>query len=242
MMFNALSKVTLLDHSARDLQIGVRFRHFRGGPEAELVNQFLASAPFRPPSGFRMTLFREPKIDSGFPDLVAVIWSERVAQSWLPERHHLQNSDLRLLHYLALNGATPEALLRRTVPRSLTAALDRLQAAQMVSFVKGHWKPRPVSQLFAARSIIAIEAKLTHTTAAIGQAVLNTWFASESYVLLPKLPRSSRPHTTAQRHGISFCVTGSRLRLGTSLVAPRSYASWLFNEWALRAACPAGPN
>src|SRR5581483_8234047 len=70
------------------------------------------------------------------------------------------------------------------------------------------------------------------------QAFQNTWFASESYLLLPRVPRCSDLKKEAARFGVG--VAEQNKPLYRSGVRPRrqhiplSYASWLFNEWAWR--------
>lgn len=61
------TSVTLL--AAGTLGIGTFFRRQRGGPERTLVNWFLENIPVQIPSGCRMTVFQEPRLESGFPDL-----------------------------------------------------------------------------------------------------------------------------------------------------------------------------
>lgn len=86
--------------------------------------------------------------------------------------------------------------------------------------------------------MIAVEAKIDEWKAALEQAHLNTWFASESCVLVPRVPRNSELLRTAQELGVRVLARESDqwdipdpIRSG-----PRSYVSWLFNDWAWRAA------
>ena len=80
--------------------LGARFRKTRPGPELELIETFLGAMPLHIPKGCRATVFREPRLESGFPDLVIVVWREEVTLSWRPERECLQTQDLRLIHFL----------------------------------------------------------------------------------------------------------------------------------------------
>ena len=53
---------------------GLSFRRARLGPEQELVDWFLERDTVRPCSGERVTIFREPRLASGSPELVGVVW------------------------------------------------------------------------------------------------------------------------------------------------------------------------
>jgi hypothetical protein len=91
---------------------------------------------------------------------------------------------------------------------------------------------------FAVRRIVAFEAKISDWRGAIQQAALNKWFASESYILVPRIPARSVIIETAEAAGVGVWIEGE---VSPYLVTPRvnsreplSYASWLFNEWSWR--------
>jgi hypothetical protein len=231
--------VTVIDYGCASDNLGVSLRRHRPGPEADLVAWFLEEKPIRLPPGCRATIFREPRIESGFPDLVVVIWNHAVAKRWRPSRAKLTTRDIRVMHYLAEMGPTPETDLRTLFSRGVGSGLSRLEEAGMVRPAKGRWKARSLSTCFAARQIVAIEAKVNEWASALLQASLNTWFASGSYVLLPQGPKRRTALAEAEALGVGVwargtaCLDGTRAH-GSRL--PRSYASWLFNEWAWRAA------
>jgi hypothetical protein len=191
------------------------------------------------PAGCRATIFCEPRLASGFPDLVVVIWNVAATRSWSPRRADLQRDDIRLLHYLHLRGrdfATHE-ILKSVFQRGLRASLDRLRVAGLVRQRSQRYMPEPLSQAFAVRRIIAIEAKVSEWSSALDQAFLNTWFASQSYVLLPRRKATKHLRSVARSRGIGICCPGDAIVSKTSVptrARPRSYASWLFNEWAWR--------
>lgn len=229
--------VTIVDFNSVTSNVGAAFRAHRDGPERDLVDQFLADLPFSVPRGCHATVFREPRIASGFPDLVIVFWSIATATKWTPERSSLTPDDVRIAHYLYQCGPLPEAGIRSVASRNIRRTLERLEAAEVVRRVRNHWQLRSLSTAFAARRIIAIEAKVSEWGVAINQAFLNTWFASDSFVLVPEGAPVSRLEDVTKPLGV-----GVR-RLGEQIVCnqpafphsvPRSYASWLFNEWSWR--------
>lgn len=228
----------VIDRESGQRPLGLAFRRRRPGPEREIIDRFLEQNPIEIPRGCRLTIFQEPRIESGFPDLVAVVWNEGVARTWNPERANLSKADIQLTHYLYHAGPCDDAQLRRLLLRNLTASIERLHSAGMIRSVDGRWSMRTLSRLFAARRIIAIEAKVTEWDVALRQAFLNTWFASESYVLVPHIPKTGRLLDDANLCGIGVWASAEKkARLPSSFCNPLpcSYASWLFNDWAWRA-------
>lgn len=231
--------VALLDNNSRIDGLSASFRQHAGGAECKLIDWFLEQDAIRPPRGCRTTLFREPRLESGFPDLVAVIWHEATAREWSDARASLTSAEMRILHFLVHRGPCTEAELSAIFVRQLSSRLERLLDAATVRRTRSHWIARPLSKIFAVRRLVAIEAKLSRWTDVLQQAQLNTWFASESYVLVPKLPKSESFYDSARSHGIGIWTQESGEVYSAAQDAtglPRSYASWLFNEWAWQAA------
>lgn len=232
--------VSVLTRESSQHLPGAAFRRTRFGPEAELVAAFLENFPFDIPRGCHATVFCEPRIESGFPDLVIVFWSIATAKRWNPARSELTTDDIRLLHYLHDLGPQSTDALRNVITRGLTRSLDRLQAAELVRCVYGDiWKPRSLNENFATRRIIAIEAKVAEWSVAIDQAFLNTWFATDSFVLLPAKKATAAARAAARARGVRLCQPDKPIsckRPVSPNALPRSYASWLFNEWAWRSA------
>jgi hypothetical protein len=228
----------IIDHKSGRSGIGASFLRQRTGPEDRLVTEFLRKLQLRNPFGWRATVFREPRLETGSPDVVIVQWSPVVARGWSRRRATLKREDIRLIHYLTLSGPKDEAAIRRVFLRGARAALARLEAADMVTMTGSQWRAHPLSRLYAARRIIAIEAKVKEPAAAIDQARLNTWFASHSYVLVPSIPSTRRILRAAAQLGIGVWVRdvlALRAKADAPLSRPRSMGSWLLNEWAWRA-------
>ena len=231
------SRLLVVDSNSTSSDLGARFRRARPGPELNLVEAFLRAIPLHIPRGCRATIFREPYLESGFPDLVIVVWREDVALDWRPERDHIQAWDLRLMHFLHHARQTREDELVGWFGKRAISSLGRLYAAAMIRRVGSSWAPCSLRRSFAALKIIAVEAKVGKWTEALNQAHLNTWFASKSYVLVPNLP-TKQQLATAKRFGIGVCSLDDgevREVKSESTPLPRSYASWVLNEWAWRA-------
>jgi hypothetical protein len=229
--------MTIVDSTTNPSKSGILFRKGRSGPEQDLVDWFLELHAVRTKKGERLTIFREPRLPSGFPDLVVVVWNESVAAKWATERRSIMPADLRLMQHLATDGQA-RALddLKSLFGLETERSLHRLERAHMVVLHKGQWRARALSRTFAIRRIVAIEAKVAEWRAALDQAFINTWFTAESYVLVPAIPKGANLLETALQRGIGV-LSKERPRLVERRVTqPRSYVSWLFNEWTWRLA------
>ena len=98
--------VTIVEKNACAPSVGMSFRSCRPGPEHDLVEKFLVNCVSKIPRGCKVTIFREPRIETGFPDLVLVVWHVATTMRWNPLRANLTKEDIRLMHYLVRSGAT----------------------------------------------------------------------------------------------------------------------------------------
>ena len=216
----------------------ITFRVPTRGPEYDLVLEYVRGRLPEPPRGQCLTVFLEPEIESGFPDVVAVYWHVATAARWLRTRAELTNVDIRVAHYLATVGASDTACMRPFFCRGLTAALDRLCGAGVVRKTRDCWRLRSLREIFAVRRLVAIEAKIDQWRDGLHQAFQNTWFASESYLLLPRVPRRTDVLAEARRFGVGVRTGEQDLDSADAPARrwniPKSYASWLFNEWVWR--------
>lgn len=228
---------TILDFKASNEKLGISFRQSRSGAEDDLVCLFLDRFRVKVRSGYEVTFFKEPRLDSGIPDIVGVIWHIKTAEKWNSTRMLLQRSDIRLMHYLSQKGNSDIQLLQQLFGKHLKDSIARLEAAEMVRQRGKKITARSLSKLYAARHIFAIEAKISAWRSALNQAFINRWFATTSYVLLPRIP-SGNIFSEAQALGVGVWSSEQRMLEVSSIElqpAPESYASWLFNEWAWKA-------
>lgn len=234
----SIDQSTVLDFRMSDKDIGVQFRKSRSGPEEELVHLFLKKFKLKLRSGLNVTFFKEPRLESGFPDIVGVIWHKATAEKWNDSRKLLQNFDLRLMHYLSQHGTANIKFLEQLFGKRVKDSIDKLEASEMVRYKGIKVSSRPLSKLYATRHIFAIEAKISEWQVALNQAFLNRWFATSSYVLLPTIPSSKKLLSQAESFGIGVW-SSEKVFLDSKLLSfnslPESYGSWLFNEWAWKA-------
>lgn len=230
------ARLMFVDSNSQNSGLGASFRTTPCGPEQDLVNTFLRAIPLHVPRGYRATVFREPRLESGFPDLVIVVWREGAMREWRVERMFLNAQDLRLMHLLHSTGGGRKEEIFALFGRHAGRSIERLYEAAMIRQVGSLWMPCALRRSFAASKIIAVEAKIGNWNKVLNQAHLNTWFASRSYVLVPNLP-SVQQLAEAQRLGIGVCsLDGRKVRevASESTQLPLSYASWLLNDWAWR--------
>lgn len=214
----------------------ISFRSSRPGPERELVEEFLQNFPFETPSGCIASVFCEPRIESGYPDLVIVFWKVAPTEKWSRKRLDLRREDYRVLQFLHESESASVGEMTELFQRPIEATLQRLHAAELIQMDRRRWRPNRLSSIFAVRHIIAIEAKISDWRGAVEQAFLNTWFATESFVLLPRSVRPGAACEAAQSRGVRICSPGERLSLmarpAVRKAFPKSYLSWMFNDWA----------
>jgi hypothetical protein len=109
----------------------------------------------------------------------------------------------------------------------------------LVRRVRDRWRARTPRKLMAVRRIVAIEAKVGAWRPGLEQAFHNRWFASESYLLLPGVPKSDALESELGQTGVGLLTPDRPMRRpavrAEKAKLPGSYASWLFNEWACHA-------
>lgn len=210
------------------------------GPELDLVNAFYSSfEELFGEKGYKLTVFAEPFLDIGFPDLIGVLWSKDSINNWCDARLSVSKNDIRLLNHLHLRKTYKSNLdlskelgfSNKEIDKSLT---NLIKANLVLTSVKGV-KCKPIKEIFAPKKIIAIEAKISNWNNVLNQAFLNQWFSSESYVLFPgkKFRKSFLEESKTKNVGIILNNenTYRSYKPAKKVTIPSSYGSWLINEW-----------
>lgn len=213
------------------------FRQPTAGPELDLVRQYCQDHLAKLNDANALSIFLEPKLDSGFPDIVAVFWNQAVAQHWPHERRNLLPQDLQIIHYVNMAHSMPVAMLvKRFGTRKASDIMLRLSDAQVVEVKSDGLYRKPLEKIYAVKRLVAIEAKVKDWSKGLEQAFQNTWFASESYLLLGVLPRRGNLSECAKNLGVGVLHKEQSLLKpyikSTIGKLPTSYVSWQFNEWA----------
>ncbi|MEH2157737.1 hypothetical protein [Nostoc sp.] len=218
---------------------GISLRKPYKGQEYELVYEYIQS---KIPSGSSKqlkTVFVEPQIGSTFPDIVIVYFDISRAKYWSNTRPNLNKLEFQILHYIFNEKSVAKEQLEVFFPNGYSKSLKLLLEAELIDFKQGYWKTKPLKEIFGIRKLIAVEAKTTNWKQGLQQAFYNSYFASQSYLLLPHIPKTEDIFKQASRLGIGILTTNQSL-VKSVLPAqvgklPKSYVSWLFNEWAWKA-------
>lgn len=218
-----------------------QFDNGKGGPEADLVSSFLR---FGLPSSLSRSapiFLCEPDVGTGYPDLVAVHprWSASTHVDLI--KNGLSVKHFRLLHHVYLSrGISPTQLANDLLisRREVISLVGDLCSCGFTRWQENAVRALPLSKIFAARRILAIEAKIADWSRAIKQANANRWFASESYILIPPLSNVMEVVRRASNFGVGVLVHDGH---SVSLAArskkwrlPSSVGSWVINDHILR--------
>jgi hypothetical protein len=233
-----MNQVVILDNSRPE--IGLYTRNATDGDEFSLVKQFVnyyCDSFLRSNKKSRLAVFIEPRIESGFPDIVFASYLPSIIDNWSDEREKLDIYDLKLLSHLCyarnLSGAKIITKLGFTEKQTITS-LEKLMDARLISYRSGCWRIRKLRDIFSIIKLIAVEAKLNDIRKVVDQSFHNTWFASHSYALT----NASNPNTDTVRllskYGIGLYCKGIRFKKfveAKQYILPSSYLSYQFNEW-----------
>ncbi|MBP9109876.1 MAG: hypothetical protein KBF83_10005, partial [Pyrinomonadaceae bacterium] len=191
------------------------------------------------PIGQKLTVFIEPNVESVFPDAVAVYWDLETANRWSMKRHQVTKQDVKVLHYLALTKTARHSVLEKYFSKKVAQSLERLESAKLITRKPKSWHINPLKDIFAVKRLVTIEAKISDWQHGLCQAFFHTWFASESYLLVSKLPKNNHLVEQASAFGVGVISTAMSFEKSLAPVQkeriPKSYASWLFNEWVWKA-------
>lgn len=219
--------------------VGLSLRKPNQGDEYNMVKQYVQFQLSCSHLEESKIVFLEPQIDSGFPDIVIVYFDLNIAKKWCIKRKKLNKLDWRILHWIVFKKNIGADQLKTIFPNDFCKSLQRLAEAELIDYRKDQCQAKPLEEIFAIQRLIAIEAKLKHWQEGLKQSFQNTWFASESYLLLPEVRNTNELTQEATRFGVGLLTTECSLeqpKLSPEVTKlPKSYVSWLFNEWAWRA-------
>lgn len=235
-----------LTFRGNDPVIGYSARQTARGPEQALVDSFLATGLGILDCLFHaqdVAVFVEPRLDSGFPDIVLARFKPGLFSRWRTARSLLTGIDLKVLSFLqSVKGAdSPQIHAQMHLSFSeIRHSVELLQDAGLISRDSNRrtWIPKALDETFGLDCLVAVEAKIRNAQEVLDQAALNCWFASESYALTPTMPTSAFSRD-ARRAGVGLVSANPRSGY-RRVVAPRrmalpsSYVSWQFNEWVGR--------
>lgn len=217
----------------------LKFKRPQKGPESDLIKSFIDDLrSIFEENILESRIFNEPYVGTTIPDIVIAFWDESIFHYWEENRNHLEVRDIKILHHMYLKENFSDIdILQYDLGYSkseIEKTLTRLMNADLLIEKGRYFKTKSLGHIFFVKAIISIEAKIKNWKKAFEQARLNEFFASESYVLLPKskINQSVIKHAAEQNIGLI-----SHRERETNIVKkaikkeiPVSYSSWIFNE------------
>ena len=233
-----MSQVTRINSTNTD--IGLYSRRLSTGDEQTLVDDFIEyyCNQFLPKNKKnKLAVFVEPRIESGFPDIVFASYHPSIIENWSNERERLDVNDLKILSYLYnVTGATGVQIISVLgyLGRQTLTSLEKLMDAKLVTYNHNNWRALRHRDCFSLTKLVAVEAKLNDINKVIEQAHRNTWFASHSYALINTASPQNRTLETFTRYGIGLYTKDKKFIKTVEskrFPLPSSYLSLQFNEW-----------
>lgn len=210
------------------------------GPESTLVNEFVnyyADYFLSNNKNKNLAVFVEPRIISGFPDVVFAAYDPKMLKKWNSQRKNLDVFDLKLLSFLiwAKVAEGKEIINKLKMPEKQTIiSLEKLLDSKLITRKNKVWQPTPLKEIYGIKKLVSIEAKINNLRKVAEQSFLNTWFASQSYVLSNISSPSPNTFTNFEKYGIGlYCKKNTFRKIieAHKFSLPSSYISLQFNEW-----------
>lgn len=228
----------MFDHNIEN--IGLFTRPTTQGEELELVEEFIdyyIHAFLKNNKVNNLAVFVEPKVASGFPDIVFASYSPKILDNWSEEREKLTVNDLKVMsHLIMTGGSTGNDLISglKMSEKVTLQSIENLLDANLICRVHGLWKPVDIGKIYNTKKLVSVEAKMTDMKKVAEQSLINTWFASQSYALTNSVNPHSCTIKNFERQGIGlYCKKKSFKKIveARKLSLPSSYQSLQFNEW-----------
>ena len=233
-----MDRIIFFDHNIEN--IGLYTRVATQGEELELVKEFIdyyIHVFLKNNKVNNLAVFVEPKISSGFPDIVFASYSPEILNNWSSEREKLTLNDLKIMaHLIMRKGCTGcDLMTELKLSEKITLqSIENLMDANMVLRSQGLWKPVDVKKIYSIKKLISVEAKMTDMKKVAEQSLINTWFASQSYALTNISNPKGNTIRNFEKQGTGlYCKRGNFKKVveAKKLRLPSSYLSLQFNEW-----------
>jgi len=233
-----MERIMVFNHDKPE--IGLYTRTTTEGEELELVKKFIdfyCNKFIHDNKVNNLAVFVEPRVASGFPDIVFASYTPSILDNWSETREHLDTFDLKILSHLIMTKGCEGLHLMAALKmpeKQILISLEKLLDAKLIYRSVGTWKPRELKNIYNIKKLVSVEAKVSDMKKVVEQSLINTWFASQSYAL----SKSSTPQNNTiqyfENRGIGlYCKTKSFKKVveAKRLTLPSSYLSLQFNEW-----------
>jgi len=220
-----------------DHSVSAAFRAPTPGPEFDMLYDYLQHALPHPERSEQMAVFIEPIVETGCPDAVAVYWK----RAEIPEREawdSLGPSDDDLLQFIWVEPGVDCMQIERSLGKQAAIRARELVALGFLTQCDGYLAVREDGLVLSR--VLAIEAKISGPAAVLSQAARNTWFATESYALMPTPPTAQRLCDRYRSCGVGIVTPDAAIECPTVAARkwglPQSRLTWRFNRLALEVA------
>lgn len=233
-----MEQVMFLDKDIPD--IGLKFRTVTEGEEYELVKEFIDFyiVTFKKTNKkSNLAVFVEPRVETGFPDIVFAKYNPSIRDNWNDKRKHLVTNDLKILSQLIYSrGCSGEYLLKclKLSERQTLESLERLLDADMIVRKNGVWRAHNLKKIYSIEKLISVEAKMCDMKKVLEQSLKNTWFASQSYILTGANKPKEGTISNIRKQGVGLYCKDEKFKKvveAKKMSLPSSYLSLQFNEW-----------
>ena len=202
------------------------------------IDRYISSAR---PSKDKTAIFLEPMVDTGYPDIVIVKYHNPADVTWQPSGTRLSKNHYKVLSAIDRQGKVSFSELASLLgyeERKLRTIVNRLNREGLIRTDGELIKRKKYAEYYCVTSIVTIEAKVSKWAEAIDQAILNTRFSTQSYILMHTDRCSETMRQRCDDFGIGIYISNKsqtkRLLTAKKSKNHNSYISFLFNELVLR--------
>ena len=237
-----MCRVTVVTADSNEMNIPMR--RSVEGPEIEIVRQFVdAYGVLAAKRSWKhdVVIFVEPRLDTGYPDLLIAHYDSKKIKEWSELRGSLSDRDLKILALLMNEGAMEPSLVSHVSgfsARCVQNSLESLAACGLVLRLGKQWDAAKKTTFFSLERLVSVEAKTGNALEALGQAFRNTGFSSWSYSLLGNEKMTKRLRDRYEALGVGAIVGGSfnEVVRPKKRSVPICYTTLLVNEWIAKRA------
>jgi hypothetical protein len=183
-----------------------------------------------------VAVFVEPKIDSGYPDIVIVYYNDNYMMHWTQERNRLSDDDLKILALVFKASKCTVDEIATTFGFSHQRALKSIELLADCGILQQQgkrWKTTNKSSFFGIKRVVAIEAKIGNAKKALPQAIMNTRFSTQSYSLIDITNPAQKTISEYKSLGIGI-IAGDKYSTvleSAQRKLPVSCTTLKFNDW-----------
>ncbi len=225
--------------TADSSEMDIPMRRSVEGPEIEIVRQFVdayESLAAKRSWKHDVVIFVEPRLDTGYPDLLIAHYDSKKIKEWTEPRASLSGRDLKILALLMNEGAMGPSIISHLSgfsTRCVQNSLKSLADCGLALCLGKRWAAAKKTTFFSLERLVSVEAKTGNALEALDQAFRNTGFSSWSYSLLGNEKMTKRLRDRYEALGVGAIVGGSF----NEVVRPKKrnvpicYTTLLVNEW-----------